>query len=161
MSAAAVGVTAPRVAVSTGAARRDARLPSAASLVKTRGPFVDPLRATPGGKEEAESREVLDAFFVGKALAEVLLEKAGEAVSEALSTVGRLEAERDEAVRQFQEDVLAKARDAQRRERGGKTRSGDGGGAFVRRFPGGGAGRRPPTRIIARIARCSITRMHR
>jgi hypothetical protein len=93
---------------------------SAASLVKTRGSFVDPLRATPGGKEEAESREVLDAFFVGKALAEVLLEKAGEAVSEALSTVGRLEAERDEAVRQFQEDVLAKARDAQRRERGGE-----------------------------------------
>ena len=120
LSAAAVGVTAPRVAVSTGAARRDARLPSAASLVKTRGSFVDPLRATPGGKEEAESREVLDAFFVGKALAEVLLEKAGEAVSEALSTVGRLEAERDEAVRQFQEDVLAKARDAQRRERGGE-----------------------------------------
>ena len=120
LSAAAVGVTATRVAVSTGAARRDARLPSAASLVKPRGSFVDPLRATPGGKEEAESREVLDAFFVGKALAEVLLEKAGEAVSEALSTVGRLEAERDEAVRQFQEDVLAKARDAQRRERGGE-----------------------------------------
>lgn len=121
MSSAAVGVTAPRVAVSTGAARRDARLPSAASREKkTRGSFVHPLRATPGGKEEAESREVLDAFFVGKALAEVLLEKAGEAVSEALSTVGRLEAERDEAVRQFQEDVLAKARDAQRRERGGE-----------------------------------------
>ena len=120
LSSVAAGVSAPRVAVSTGAARRDARLPSAASLVKTRGSFVDPLRATPGGKEEAESREVLDAFFVGKALAEVLLEKAGEAVSEALSTVGRLEAERDEAVRQFQEDVLAKARDAQRRERGGE-----------------------------------------
>lgn len=120
LSSAAVGATAPRVAVSTGAARRDARLPSAASRGKKRRSFVDPLRATPGGKEEAESREVLDAFFVGKALAEVLLEKAGEAVSEALSTVGRLEAERDEAVRQFQEDVLAKARDAQRRERGGE-----------------------------------------
>lgn len=115
LSSAATGVSAPRVAVSTGAARRDARLPSAASRKKR-----SPLRATPGGKEEAESREVLDAFFVGKALAEVLLEKAGEAVSEALSTVGRLEAERDEAVRQFQEDVMAKAREAQRRERGGE-----------------------------------------
>ena len=115
LSSAATGVSAPRVAVSTGAARRDARLPSAASREKR-----SPLRATPGGKEEAESREVLDAFFVGKALAEVLLEKAGEAVSEALSTVGRLEDERDEAVRQFQEDVMAKAREAQRRERGGE-----------------------------------------
>ena len=76
------------------------------------------VRAT-GDKEEAESREVLDAFFVGKALAETLLERAGEAVSEALSAVGRAEAERDEAIRQFQDDVVNKAREAQRRERGG------------------------------------------
>jgi vacuolar-type H+-ATPase subunit H len=61
---------------------------------------------------------VLDAFFVGKALAETLLERAGEAVSEALSAVGRAEAERDEAIRQFQDDVVNKAREAQRRERG-------------------------------------------
>jgi hypothetical protein len=32
--------------------------------------------------------------------------------------VGRAEAERDEAIRQFQDDVVNKAREAQRRERG-------------------------------------------
>ena len=47
------------------------------------------------------------------------MRRAGEAVSEALSAVGRAEAERDEAIRQFQDDVVNKAREAQRRERGG------------------------------------------
>ena len=111
-----------RVRLSTGAARRLARgVPATAaspSWHSKRGASVAAVRAT-GDKEEAESREVLDAFFVGKALAETLLERAGEAVSEALSVVGRAEAERDEAIRQFQDDVVNKAREAQRRERGG------------------------------------------
>ena len=110
-----------RVRLSTGAARRLARVPATAaspSWHSKRGASVAAVRAT-GDKEETESREVLDAFFVGKALAETLLERAGEAVSEALSAVGRAEAERDEAIRQFQDDVVNKAREAQRRERGG------------------------------------------
>ena len=57
---------APRVRVAVAAARAATR-----------------ARASDDGKSavvegDAESREVLDAFFVGKALAETLLERAGE-----------------------------------------------------------------------------------
>lgn len=67
--------------------------------------------------ETTESREVLDAFFVGKALAETLLERAGGALSDVLGEVAKFDAERREDVRQFQEDVLGKAREEMYRQR--------------------------------------------
>jgi len=64
---------------------------------------------------QAESREVLDAFFVGKSLAETLLERAGGAVADALSEVSRFDAENREQIRAFQDEVIGKAREESQR----------------------------------------------
>ncbi|KAB1200672.1 hypothetical protein CJ030_MR0G006657 [Morella rubra] len=56
---------------------------------------------------DTDSRSVLDAFFLGKALAEALSERIESSVGEFLSTVGRLQAEQ-----QKQEDVLERAKRA-------------------------------------------------
>lgn len=61
---------------------------------------------------ESESRSVLDAFFLGKALAEALNERIESAVGEFLSTIGRLQAEQQKQVQDFQDDVLERARRA-------------------------------------------------
>lgn len=54
------------------------------------------------GAGDPASREVLDAFFLGRALAEVVLERVGSAVGEFLSDVGRAQAEQQQQIRQFQ-----------------------------------------------------------
>jgi len=64
-----------------------------------------------GPVDDAESREVLDAFFIGKALAETLLERAGGVLADTLSEVARFDAERREQIRDFQDDVMGKARE--------------------------------------------------
>ena len=64
---------------------------------------------------QTESREVLDAFFVGKSLAETLLERAGGAFADALSEVSRFDAENREQIRAFQDEVIGKARDESQR----------------------------------------------
>ncbi|GAU38168.1 hypothetical protein TSUD_263940 [Trifolium subterraneum] len=61
----------------------------------------------PGGDGDSSSKNVLDAFFLGKALAETLNERIESTVGELLSTVGRLQAEQ-----QRQEEVLDKAKKA-------------------------------------------------
>ncbi|KAA8543469.1 hypothetical protein F0562_021036 [Nyssa sinensis] len=65
--------------------------------------------ATPGGTApgESDSRSVLDAFFLGKAVAEALTERIESTVGDFLSTVGRLQAEQ-----QTQEEVLERAKRA-------------------------------------------------
>lgn len=64
----------------------------------------------PGG--ESDSKHVLDAFFLGKALAEALNERIESTVGEFLSTVGRLQAEQQKQIQDFQEEVLEKAKRA-------------------------------------------------
>ncbi|KAL0435496.1 UNVERIFIED_CONTAM: putative protein, chloroplastic [Sesamum radiatum] len=59
-----------------------------------------------------ESKAILDAFFLGKAVAEAVNERIESAVGEFLSTIGRLQAEQQKQVQEFQEDVLEKARRA-------------------------------------------------
>ncbi|XWS31301.1 hypothetical protein CRYUN_Cryun23aG0065300 [Craigia yunnanensis] len=59
-----------------------------------------------------ESRNVLDAFFLGKALAEALNERIESTVGEFLSAVGRLQAEQQKQVLDFQEEVLERAKRA-------------------------------------------------
>ncbi|ERN18864.1 hypothetical protein AMTRI_Chr07g75540 [Amborella trichopoda] len=59
---------------------------------------------------ESDSKAVLDAFFVGKALAETLNERIGSTVGEFLSVVGRWQAEQQKQVQDFQEEVLERAR---------------------------------------------------
>ncbi|CAI5526548.1 unnamed protein product [Closterium sp. Naga37s-1] len=57
-------------------------------------------QAQPSGDER--SKEVLDAFFLGKAVAEVVSERVGSAVGEILSEVGRRQAEQQQQLKQFQ-----------------------------------------------------------
>ena len=71
-----------------------------------------------GNEEDLESREVLDAFFVGKALAETLLERAGGVFADTLSEIAKFDAETREEIRQFQDDVMGKAREEMYRARG-------------------------------------------
>lgn len=51
---------------------------------------------------DSESKNILDAFFLGKALAEAVNERLESAVGEFLSTVGRLQAEQQKQVLEFQ-----------------------------------------------------------
>lgn len=64
---------------------------------------------------ENESKTILDAFFLGKAVAEALNERVESAVGEFLSTIGRLQAEQQKQVQEFQDEVLEKARRAKER----------------------------------------------
>lgn len=66
-------------------------------------------------QEKGESRAVLDAFFFGRAFAEVVNEKLGTAVGELLSEVAKKDAERRREMRDFQEEVRKRARDQQQR----------------------------------------------
>ncbi|KAF5199455.1 hypothetical protein FRX31_010948 [Thalictrum thalictroides] len=59
---------------------------------------------------EADSKDVLDAFFLGKALAEAINERIESTVGELLSVVGRLQAEQQKQIQDFQEDVLERAK---------------------------------------------------
>ncbi|KAK7832482.1 uncharacterized protein At4g13200, chloroplastic [Quercus suber] len=61
---------------------------------------------------DSDSRGVLDAFFLGKALAEALNERIESTVGEFLSAVGRLQAEQQSQIQDFQEDVLERAKKA-------------------------------------------------
>ncbi|KAL6210917.1 hypothetical protein ACLB2K_016147 [Fragaria x ananassa] len=64
------------------------------------------------GPGESDSKSVLDAFFLGKALAEALNERIESSVGEFLSTIGRLQAEQQKQVEEFQADVLERAKKA-------------------------------------------------
>uniref|UniRef100_A0A2C9UTL1 Uncharacterized protein n=1 Tax=Manihot esculenta TaxID=3983 RepID=A0A2C9UTL1_MANES len=68
----------------------------------------------PGGpvSGDNESRNVLDAFFVGKALAEALSERIESTVGDLLNVMGRLQAEQQRQIQDFQVDVLERARRA-------------------------------------------------
>lgn len=59
------------------------------------------------------NNSVLDAFFLGRALAETISEKTEQALTEVLSQVGKFDAEQRENLREFTETVAAKAHQAQ------------------------------------------------
>ncbi|XP_057965418.1 uncharacterized protein LOC131155981 [Malania oleifera] len=74
--------------------------------------------SSPGGGPplgENESRSILDAFFLGRALAEALNERIESTVGEFLSAIGRLQAEQQKQVHDFQEEVLDRAKRAKER----------------------------------------------
>ncbi|BBN00696.1 hypothetical protein MPTK1_2g01260 [Marchantia polymorpha subsp. ruderalis] len=71
------------------------------------------IRARGGRKPgESESKQVLDAFFLGKALAETINERVGSAIGEFLSDVGRQQAEQQKKIREFQDEVQERAKAA-------------------------------------------------
>jgi curli biogenesis system outer membrane secretion channel CsgG len=55
------------------------------------------------------SNPVVEAFFFGKALAEVLTEKVEDTLTSALSDLGKFDAETRERLRQFAEEVKLRA----------------------------------------------------
>ncbi len=55
------------------------------------------------------SNPVVEAFFFGKAFAEVLTEKLEDNLTNTLSELGKLDAETREKLRQFAEEVQARA----------------------------------------------------
>jgi len=59
------------------------------------------------------SDPVLHAFFVGRALAEAVNEQAEKLLTDTISLVGKFDAEQRENLRQFTEDVLARAHQAE------------------------------------------------
>ncbi len=65
------------------------------------------------------SNPVVQAFFVGRAIAEVLSERTERALTDVLSEWGKLEAEARENLRQFTDEVIERAnRAAQAAETG-------------------------------------------
>lgn len=51
---------------------------------------------------------MLHAFFIGRALAEVINEQAEHLLTDTLSQLGKFDAEQREKLRQFTEDVMAR-----------------------------------------------------
>ncbi|CAH8378420.1 unnamed protein product [Eruca vesicaria subsp. sativa] len=70
-----------------------------------------------GGTDSGENgnRNVLDAFFLGKALAEVINERIESTVGEVLGNIGRFQAEQQKQVQEIQEEVLERAKRAKER----------------------------------------------
>ncbi|WOL07466.1 hypothetical protein Cni_G16207 [Canna indica] len=67
---------------------------------------------TPTPFSENDRKTVLDAFFLGKALAETLNERIESNVGEALSVLGRWQAEQQKQIQDFQEEVIIRAKKA-------------------------------------------------
>jgi uncharacterized protein YceH (UPF0502 family) len=59
------------------------------------------------------SNPLIHAFFVGRAIAEVLNEKIERTATDWLSELGKFDAEQRENLRQFVEDALDRARQAE------------------------------------------------
>ncbi|HEY9877436.1 MAG TPA: hypothetical protein V6D29_03215 [Leptolyngbyaceae cyanobacterium] len=59
------------------------------------------------------SNPMLHAFFIGRALAEATTEQAERLMTDALSHLGKFDAEQRENLRQFTNDVLARAQQAE------------------------------------------------
>mmetsp|Transcript_1415 Transcript_1415/g.3388 ORF Transcript_1415/g.3388 Transcript_1415/m.3388 type:complete len:180 (-) Transcript_1415:40-579(-) len=66
--------------------------------------------ASSNDSEQESSKEILDAFFLGKAVAETISERIGDTIGEVLAEVARTDAERRRFVREIQEEVQARAR---------------------------------------------------
>ncbi|KAL3626757.1 cytochrome P450 [Castilleja foliolosa] len=81
-------------------------LASREEVMKPAAPLLHPKKC------ENESKEVLHAFFVGKALGEALNERLESSVGEFLSIVGQFQAEQQKQLFEFQDEVLEKARRA-------------------------------------------------
>ncbi|MBD2777443.1 DUF6825 family protein [Iningainema tapete] len=67
---------------------------------------------------------LLQSFFVGRAVAEVLTEKLEFAVTDAFSEIGKLDAELTEQLRSFTEEVLERAERASAAASGGTSTTG-------------------------------------
>lgn len=69
---------------------------------------------------------LVEAFFVGRAVAEVLTERMENAFTDALSEVGKFEAEAKEHLRAFTEEVMERANRAAEASGAGEASTGMG-----------------------------------
>ncbi|GAB4318891.1 MAG: hypothetical protein OHK0047_00650 [Leptolyngbyaceae cyanobacterium] len=67
------------------------------------------------------SNPIVHAFFIGRALADTLYEQAESSLSNALSEVGKLDAELREQLRQFTEQVMERAKREEEAAMQGRT----------------------------------------
>ena len=67
------------------------------------------------------SNPLVQDFFVGRAVAEVINERVEVALTDALSELGKFDAEAKEQLRQFTEEVMARANRAAESSATGKT----------------------------------------
>ncbi|WP_414542752.1 DUF6825 family protein [Nostoc sp. CCY0012] len=72
------------------------------------------------------SNPLLQAFFVGRAVAEVINERVEIALTDALSDLGKFDAEAREQMRQFTEEVLERANRAAEAANAGQSTPGAG-----------------------------------
>jgi polyhydroxyalkanoate synthesis regulator phasin len=72
------------------------------------------------------SNPLVQAFFVGRAVAEVVNERLEVALTDALSDLGKFDAETREQFRQFTEEVLERANRAAEVANSGQTTTGSG-----------------------------------
>lgn len=70
------------------------------------------------------SNPLVQAFFVGRALAEVVNERLEVALTDALSEIGKFDAEAREQLRQFTEEVIERANRAAAAAETGQTTTG-------------------------------------
>ncbi|KQJ83559.1 uncharacterized protein At4g13200, chloroplastic [Brachypodium distachyon] len=94
---------------STAAPSSVNKLPKFAARSSGGGPRPEPQAG------DNESKAVLDAFFLGKAFAEALTEKAESVVGEVFSVLGQWQAEQQKQVQEFQEEVVQRAQKAKER----------------------------------------------
>ncbi|EFN50711.1 hypothetical protein CHLNCDRAFT_142594 [Chlorella variabilis] len=59
--------------------------------------------------QSQESKNILEGFFIGRALAETVNERLGAALGDALAEFGKWDAETRQAIREFQEEVMERA----------------------------------------------------
>ncbi|BAZ53467.1 hypothetical protein NIES4103_61440 [Nostoc sp. NIES-4103] len=69
------------------------------------------------------SNPLVQAFFVGRAVAEVINERLEVALTDALSELGKFDAEAREQLRQFTDEVLERANRAAEAANAGQTSS--------------------------------------
>ncbi len=74
------------------------------------------------------SNPLVQAFFVGRAVAEVINERVEVALTDALSELGKFDAETKEQLRQFTEEVMARANRAAEASASGITTDNTSGG---------------------------------
>lgn len=72
------------------------------------------------------SNPLVQAFFVGRAVAEVVNERLEVALTDALSDLGKFDAEAREQLHQFTEEVLERANRAAGAANAGQTTTGSG-----------------------------------
>ncbi|MCC5669894.1 hypothetical protein LC653_40350 [Nostoc sp. CHAB 5784] len=72
------------------------------------------------------SNPLVQAFFVGRAVAEVVNDRLEVALTDALSDLGKFDAEAREQLRQFTDEVLERANRAAEAANGGQASTGGG-----------------------------------